>query len=511
MKRNNSLNWIVSGLLVFLASCSDFEAINKNPNSPEKVPTQSLIAYVERSIVDEIRSTNLSIGRSDLYVQWLANNTYTDADRYYWISSNGNDSWKNLYLAQSNLDEIIRLNVDEATKAQAAQNGDNNNQIAVARILKVFTYQVMTDTWGDIPYSSFGGSNATFDAGKADQGVIYAQYAKQELIYADLLKELKEASDQLNTGSSAFASGDAIYKGNALKWKKFANSLSLRIANRVRNKLNEADNRIKEILANPAQYPIFESNDDNALLAFETNAPNQAPFYKATTLANRNDYAVSNVFVDFLQGKKAVSPVQDPRLSVYAQPNSKGNYVGQYYGMDMFTASLVSPDSVSKPGAAFYKSDYKEVLMEYAEVQFILSEYKNWDQQHYLNGIRASMQKWGISNTAVDSYLQSAPPASQETVLTQKWVALFMQGNEGWAEYRRTGYPNFLIKAGDIVWKGTVNGQPVTKTFEPIGISSVPSRLLYPNNEVQLNSAQYQKAAAQQGGDQLDTKIWWNK
>jgi len=72
------------------------------------------------------------------------------------------------------------------------------------------------------------------------------------------------------------------------------------------DKLNEADNRIKEILANPAQYPIFESNDDNALLAFETNAPNQAPFYKATTLANRNDYAVSNVFVDFLQGKKAV-------------------------------------------------------------------------------------------------------------------------------------------------------------------------------------------------------------
>ena len=179
--------------------------------------------------------------------------------------------------------------------------------------------------------------------------------------------------------------------------EKVCQFTNLRIANRVRSKLNEADNRIKEILANPAQYPIFESNDDNALLAFETNAPNQAPFYKATTLANRNDYAVSNVFVDFLQGKKAVSPVQDPRLSVYAQPNSKGNYVGQYYGMDMFTASLVSPDSVSKPGAAFYKSDYKEVLMEYAEVQFILSEYKNWDQQHYLNGIRASMQKWGIS------------------------------------------------------------------------------------------------------------------
>ena len=511
MKRINSVNFIAALLLVLTTSCSDFEAINKNPNSPETVPTQSLIAYVEKSIVDEIRSINLSIGRSDLYVQWLANNTYTDADRYYWISSSGNDSWKNLYLAQSNLDEIIRLNSDETTRAQAAQNGDNNNQIAVARILKVFTYQVMTDIWGDIPYSSYAGTNTTFDAGKADQGIIYAQYATQQDIYKDLLKELKEASDQINTSSAAFASGDAIYKGNALKWKKFANSLSIRIANRVRHKLSEADARMQEIISNPGQYPVFESNDDNALLAFETNAPNQAPFYKATTLANRNDYAVSNVFVDFLKGKKSLFPVQDPRLTVYAQPNAKGSYVGQFYGIDMYTASLVSPDSVSKPGVAFYKSDFKEVLMEYAELQFILSEYKNWNQEHYLNGIRASMQKWGVGASDIENFIQQAPMASAATVLTQKWAALFMQGNEGWAEYRRTGYPDFLVKAGDEVWKGVVNGQVVTKVFEPIGVTSVPSRLLYPNSEVQLNPVQYQKAVAQQGADLLNTQVWWDK
>ena len=177
----------------------------------------------------------------------------------------------------------------------------------------------------------------------------------------------------------------------------------------------------------------------------------------------------------------------------------------------MYTASLVSPDSVSKPGVAFYKSDFKEVLMEYAELQFILSEYKNWNQEHYLNGIRASMQKWGVGASDIENFIQQAPMASAATVLTQKWAALFMQGNEGWAEYRRTGYPDFLVKAGDEVWKGVVNGQVVTKVFEPIGVTSVPSRLLYPNSEVQLNPVQYQKAVAQQGADLLNTQVWWDK
>lgn len=511
MKRINYHHILLAGFAVLLTACSDFGDINKDPNSPQEVPTQSLISNVEKGIMNAVRSTTLSIGGTDLYVQWLANNTYTDADRYYWLSTTGNTVWSNLYLAQNNLDEIIRLNTAEETRLQAAANGLNENQIAASRILKVWTYQIMTDTWGDIPYNSYAGKNPAFDSSKAEEGIIYPQYATQEDIYKDMLNELKEASLQLDAGQPAFKQGDAIYNGNASKWQKLANSLSLRIANRVRHKLQEADVRMKEIINNPATYPVFESNEDNASLAYETSAPNQAPFYAATILANRNDYAVSNVLVDFLKGKHAPFTIEDPRLTVFAQPNIDGDYVGQSYGLDMYTASLVNPDKVSKPGIEIYKSDYREVLMEYAELQFILSEYKNWDEQHYQNGIRASMQKWGVPETAIETYLSNVVPATAETVLTQKWAALLLQGNEAWSEYRRTGYPSFLIKKGNVVWTGTVDGQEVTKYFEPIGINAIPLRLLYPNSEIQLNKEQYQRAVARQGSDILTTPVWWDQ
>lgn len=511
MKQIYNNNLLIAGLLLLLSSCSDFGDINKDPNSPQKVPTQSLISYTEKSLMNAIRSTTLSISGADLYVQWMANNTYTDTDRYYWLSTTGNAVWSSLYLAQNNLDEIIRLNSNDDTRLQAAANGNNDNQIAAARILKVWTYQIMTDTWGDIPYNSYAGKDPSFNANNAENDVIYPQYATQESIYKDMLNELKEASDQIRVNEPVFMKGDAIYNGDALKWKKFANSLSLRVSNRVRHKLSEAASRIQEIVSNPSLYPVFENNADNAALAYEATAPNQAPFYSATILANRNDYAISNVLVDFLKGERGPFNLADPRLTVYAQPNIEGNYVGQSYGLDMYTASLVNPDQVSRLGTEIYKSNYKEVLMEYAEVQFILSEYKNWDQQYYLNGIRASMQKWNIPEEAVGNYLTSVKPAGAETVLTQKWVALLMQGSEGWAEYRRTGFPAFLIKKGDVVWTGIIDGQEVVKKFDPIGINEIPLRLLYPNSEIQLNKEEYQKAVGRQGSDLLTTKIWWEK
>lgn len=503
--------FLSAGITALLASCSDFESINKDPNSPQEIPTQSLISYTEKSLLNAIRSTTLSISGSDLYVQWLANNTYTDADRYYWLSTSGNTVWSNLYLAQNNLDEIIRLNTNEDTRLKAAANGPNESQIAAARILKVWAYQTMTDTWGDIPYNSYAGTDPTFDAGRAEEGVIYPQYATQESIYRDMLNELKEASAQFDLAQPVFKKGDAIYNGDARKWQKLANSLSLRVANRVRHKMPEAEARMREIVENPAQYPVFVGNSDNASLAYETTAPNQAPFFTATILANRNDYAVSNVLIGFLKGEKGPFAIADPRLAVYAQPNIDGDYVGQYYGVDMYTASLINPDKVSKPGTAIYQSDFREVLMEYSEVQFLLSEYKNWDEQLYREGIRSSMQNWNVADTAIDTYLASVKPASEEAVLTQKWIALLMQGNEAWAEYRRTGYPDFLIKKGDIVWTGLVDGQEITKYFEPIGINTLPSRLLYPNSEIQLNKQQYQQAVSRQGSDLMTTKVWWEK
>src|SRR5699024_5976118 len=158
------------------------------------------------------------------------------------------------------------------------------------------------------------------------------------------------------------------------------------------------------------------------------------------------------------------------------------------------------------------KIDYKEYLMEYAEVEFLLSEAKGWDQNHFEKGVKASMERWGVNTNDIASFVNHLPTASEETVITQKWAALFMQPYEAWAEYRRTGYPNkdiILIPGGQ---RKLIDGG--TYTFEPkVGAGKdLPSRLTYPTNLPQLNGENYEEAVNRMGGtDDIDTKLIWAK
>ena len=496
-------------ILTLFSSCEALTDINKDPNRPSTVPTSSLFASAQKSIMNNLRGTGLSANTSMQFIQHFGHNTYTDTDRYL-ITSTGD--WASLYSAISTLNEIIMLNTDPETAGTVSIDGANENQIAVCRILKAWTFQSMTDIWGDIPYHSTGSSDPDFEACRADEGVIYPKYASQEKIYRDMLKELKEANLMINTSATGFNKGDAVFGGDIVKWKKFANSLSLRIANRVKHKLPEATERITEIINNPNTYPVMGSNSDNACLSYSPTAPNEAPFYTYTIKANRNDYSITHVVVECMQGIRGPFATADPRLPRYAQPaRNSGTIVGQPYGISAALASTIGADNVSFPGTAIYAGDFKEVFMEYSEVQFLLSENKEWDQAAYIEGIRASMAKWGVSTVDIDTYVASVPAANQENVLTQKWLALMMQGQEAWSEYRRTGYPSFLVMPGDVVWSGMFNGQMIDERFIPLLGDAMPRRLYYPTTEQNLNIDNYQAAVAAQGNDIMSTRIWWDK
>ena len=499
-------------IFIFCISCERLADVNKNLNDPSTVPTASLLASAQKNIMDNMRGTALSATLSLAFIQHFAHNTYTDADRYQLTNTAGSTAWQNLYMAIATLNEIIKLNTDPNTQATVSVDGFNDNQIAVCRILKVWAFQNMTDIWGDIPYHSTGATDPDFQACLADEGIIYPKYASQEKIYKDMLKELKEASDMIDVTESGFKRGDAIFGGNILRWKKFANSLSLRIANRVKAKLPEAATRITEIISNSATYPVMAGNTDNACLAYATAAPNQAPFYNYTIVARRDDYSITNTVVEYMQGTRGNTGISDPRLPFYAQKaTNTGTYVGQPYGLGANYVTYVGADNVSYPGTLIYAPDFKEVLMEYAEVQFLLSENKNWEQASYIEGIKASMEKWGVIQADITLYMAAVPTATEEHVITQKWIALMMQGQEAWSEYRRTGFPDFLVMPGDIIWSGNVNGVPTDVRFEPLLGSAIPRRLFYPDTEQQLNKESYQAALAVQGNDAMDTKIWWDR
>ncbi|RAI99454.1 SusD-like starch-binding protein associating with outer membrane [Chitinophaga skermanii] len=501
----SKLIYTISLPALFFAACSDdkLAGINDDPNRPTDVPTSTILVTAEKSLLDNARGSSFNFKGAILFSQYFAQNIYTNESRYDYAKSYSDSYWDGTYKALNNLERIIQLNSDSTTKGKAAFSGPNANQIAIARILKTYAFLSLTDAFGDIPYSSYGNKDADFQALTSN---LKPKYAAQEKIYPDLLKELKEAATQLDVSANTFGNSDVIYKGNPLQWRKFANSLRLRIAIRIKKRQPAvAETHIQEAIAGG----VFTSNADNAILKYEAKAPNEAPLYRATVTENRKDYAVSHVLINALQGKIGPFTTPDPRLAAYAKTNSAGLYVGQPYGLPAEAASILKAEDVSLPGAIVNAADYGEVLMEYSEVAFLLSEYNNWSQQWYEAGVKASFEKWAVNGTA---YVAALPAANQENVLTQKYLALYMQSNEAWAEIRRTGYPHFLVKSGDVVWtRTTTDGSTISYKFTQLFGNGIPQRIYYPQKEQSVNLQNYQSAIANQGNDNIETKPWWNK
>lgn len=496
------------------SACSDqiFTEINTDPNNPTTVATTSLLVSGQKQALNAIRSESIHLRGAQLFAQYYAQNIYTDQSRYLIPVDYAGSFWNSAYLSLNTFNEIIKLNSDESTKAIASAGtaGTNANQIAIARILKSYVFHNLTDVFGNIPYESYGNKDGDFEALQQAPDILTPKYASQQKIYADILNELDQAADTLYKyqAQRTFGASDIIYKGDNSKWYKFANSLRLRLANRILAKEPAvAKQHIEDALA----QGVFTTNSDNAVFKYSTNSPNEAPLFRATVIANRKDFAVSNVIVEALSGRRGPFTHADPRLEKYANPNESGDYVGQPYGLPLEAGNIFPYNRISLPGSILNAADYAEVLQEYAEVEFLIAEYKNWDQSHYEKGVKASLEKWGITAAASQDYINSLPSANQETVLTQKYFALYGQGIEGWSELRRTGYPNFIVKKGDLLWSGTVGGTPKTYYFEPEVGNAVPSRLTYPLKEQSTNRSNYQQALSEQGDDIINTKIWWNK
>lgn len=496
-------------LAFLLSSCID-EELNIDPNRPSAVQTPSLIVTAEKHLLDNIRSESASLRSSALFIQQLSQVTYTSQSRYDIPFSYSDNVWDGLYEVANNLQEVIVLNSDPATKDLVTADGAGRNasQIAISRILKSVAFSALTDIFGDVPYHSYGSDDADFEALQQETDNITPKYAPQEKIYADILNELKQAGDTLlrYPSENTFGSSDIIYEGNNLKWAKFANSLRLRFATRLKEK---NPGLFQSHFADALAKGVFTDNTDNAVYTYASASPNEAPYYRATVTANRRDFALSKAFIDLLKGINPQLPLADPRLVKYAAVNGAGVYTGLPYGLTEAEAGNFAATDVSLPGAAYSAPNYGEVLMEYAEVAFLLAEYHNWRQSDYEAGVRASLSRWGVSDAEATAFVSALPPANQRNVLNQKYIALFTQFLEGWSDYRRTGFPDFLIKRGDTVFVGTVKGEEFSYTFNPLfGDGGVPSRLYYPVKEQSVNLENYQAAIAAQGNDVIETKLW---
>ena len=463
---NSMTKWLAAAaLLVGGTACNkDLTSINNNPNGPVSVPAPSLLSQVIQSALRQYHADNFSGGdvrNGGLWVQFYSEVQYRDEDKY--IIRSGVDGGFGLY--NGALEDCQRMIVQGTAT-------NNPNWSAVGRIMKSYMFSEMTDAMGDLPYSQ---------ALKADTNFT-PTYDTQQQIYTGLLADLATANSEINPALIGFASGDILYGGDMTLWRKYANSLRLRLALHLTN-VDATTGKAQAAAAVAAG--VFADNSDNAMLMYLASSPNQNPVYTNVHVANRDDFGMSKTLIDSLLSWN------DPRLPFYAQLNKDATpiYEGLPNGLNDGAGPPIS--SISRIGAMWRETPNAPLpMMTYSEVLFLEAEaaQRGWIAGNaatlYNAAITASMQQYGISAAAIATYLaQPRVVYSAATGLTQiayqKWLSLFMNGQEAWTEVRRTGVPHLLPGPNAV-------------------LTSIPERMPYADAEDVLNKTNVEAAVARQ-------------
>ncbi|MBO9611569.1 MAG: SusD/RagB family nutrient-binding outer membrane lipoprotein [Dyadobacter sp.] len=468
---------VIAAAGLLLTACQDqLEETNTNPNEAIKAQPEYLLANAIKSNADLTLGSDASMETTTLFIQHWAKIQYTDPDKYTVSIANVQNVWTNLYSqGLTDFAAIIKL----------GEESGNTNYQAVGLILKSWSFQLLTDLYGDIPYSQ---------ALKLDE-TLTPKYDSQKDVYIGLLADLKKATELINTNGSPIG-GDLVYNGNLTKWKKFANALRLRIALRIADKEPETAKAVVAELARD-KSALIASNDEIAQLIYLAS-PNQNPVSRDRE--TRDDYRVSKSVIDKLQELK------DPRLAVFANKTvdaTPTGYIGVTNGLPADSAAKLGFTKTSKLGDYFTAPASPAVFVSYAEVLFNLAEAAQRGfitenaAELYKAAVTASLQQFKVSNADIATYLAQPSVAYnaanyKKSIGEQKWLALFSQGLEAFAEWRRLDYPQLKP-----AYAGVLNGK-------------LPLRLTYPTGEQALNAANYKAAVAAQGEDRLTTKLWFD-
>ncbi len=460
----------------FSACTKDFEEINTNPNNPTEAPLGTLLAFSLRDHASEFYNTWGDMNEPSTYAGHLAKIAYIDEARYNFRPNVVENMWTYTSRQLKNLDVAVK---------RAEEEGSVNMQ-AAALTTQSMIWIVATDRWRDLPF---------VDALQGDEGVISPSYTRQEEIYPVLLERLKTAASLFSADGGDLNGGDLLFNNNITKWRKFANSLRLRAAIRISD-VNPALARqhIEEIAGNPAAYPVMESNADNALIIWPGTPPYEEP-WRADEGA-RDDYSVSDYMINTL------NDLDDPRLSVYARPGSDGEYRGAPVGPK--DAGIEGDKSLySRIGARFRSNPAGfSPFMRASEVQFILAEAaaKGFNvgvtaQAAYEAGVTLSLVENGIAQADITEYLDGEGAYDGlESIHLQKWISLFKNGQEAWAESRRTDVPRMTA----------ASGSPFPGHNRP------PFRYPYPTSETQLNEANSAEFVAEVEDNFWGKQMWWD-
>lgn len=450
MKRNIILS-VTALICGSLMACGDFEEINRNPNNPSTVPVHLLIPpVIQTSVATMTESGNSAAG------QWVQHLNYTGGNsegygRYNITGASFREQWNGQMRVIKDINQIIKLG-EQTHKTQ---------YVALGLIWKVYTLQLMCDAYGDIPYT---------EAGRGDEaGLEFPHYQDQQEVYALMLADLEKANTIFaGLDEGVTIENDILYKGDAAKWRKFANSLKLRILMRQSAKI-DVKQQIADIFGNPGKYPVFTSGEDQATLMYNNTVDYYAWYMKNKPSDNSgvnfgDNYRVGEIMVNMLKS------TQDPRLTVFAAPTEKSfkahkadpsaplEYIGQPVGLSAAEQANLDLKNTSVLSSTI-RNENRAFLMSYTEFLLIRTEaiirgmISGDAGAEYQKAVKASFAKWNaITDGEISTYLAvsgnqlsaNAGEAMQQ-VGEQLWIDNFLNGYEAFANWRRLGIPGLKV------------------------------------------------------------------
>ncbi len=493
--------------LIFCTSCDEgFDELNTNPVRLTSIdPTFQLnYAIIESSPV----YNNLT------YETTIVKQMITP---FQGVGTGGNLNQDNRSATQGNWQDGYRRilkNVIDAIE-NSKEDPDRVNIYNILRIWRAHAFIVLTDTYGDVPYTEAG---LAFIEGNS-----FPAYDSQEFIYNDLLNELEEAVAALDPNERAVPQ-EILYGGDLDQWKRLGNSLMLRAAMR----LTKVDLALAQEYAQKAiAGGLMESNNDNAVVRHDANYRNQvgtnlnggqAPFYYldedfVNFLKDRNDPRLTSIAVRYVNAESEGDQIEDNADRTFdvqvGMPQGFDNStippVAEAAGLQsLYDYSQLDRTRLGNPEAPNFLVTYSQTMLLYAEA--IVRGWATGDVASiYADAIRANMEQFAfwpgdteIAEADIVAYINANPletGSEIEQINEQYWVSSFLNGPEAWANFRRSGFPVVnpnLYPGSDLLTEAFIR------------------RLTYPDSELTVNKANVDAATARQGPDILDTRVWWD-
>lgn len=492
-------------LVSLLQSCGreSMSEVNTDPNSYYESSPPVLITYAQKQLGDYVSTPNVNVNNLRLTMQYWQETTYVDESRYDFSTRNVSEQvWNYLYVrVLKNFEQARKfVNAYQPTASEVSTWPKiKQNQLAIIDLQQVYTYQILVDTYGSVPY---------MEALDVDANPL-PKYEAGKDIYASLITRAKADVSNLDASYASFKTGEKFYGGSAAKWKLFGNSLLVKLGITIA----DSDPALAQSTVQAGiTGGVFTSKADDCLLPYLAS-PNYSALYANLVASNRNDYVVGKTLVDYMGTTSDVrrdqyfqknvhylagsvvsvsgntvtfTPAETPPAvapqvgdEVFVMPNTKVGVITAISG-NSFTLSGYTPGKIeekndlgfsyyykggtignassfnsnTRVGSFAYAATTPGIIMNYTEVAFYLAEAAaRWGigplapAAAYDNAVRASFLQWGRTTAEANAYLATKPYDAgnwKKSIGEQAWVAMYDQPIQSWTFWRRLDYPVLL-------------------------------------------------------------------